>query len=201
MMINIAVFASGRGTNLQAIIRAIKKGKLNVNLALVVSDVKSAYALKRAKRAGIKTVVIESKQFNSREDYDAEVVRVLEQENIDLIVLAGFMRIITSVLISRFPNKIINIHPALLPSFKGVHGIKDAFEYGAKVTGVTVHFVDEQMDHGPIILQKAVKIEEDDTEETLEAKIHKAEHKLYPEAIRLCVEGRLKVENRRVRLV
>ena len=200
-MINIAVFASGRGTNLQAIIKAVKKGEIKANLSLVVSDNKSAYALKRAKKAKIKTAFIDSKRFSSREDYDAEVINVLEKENIDLIVLAGFMRIISPVLIKRFPNRILNIHPALLPCFKGAHGIKDAFDYSVKVTGVTVHFIDEKMDHGPIILQQAVKIKNTDTLESLEAKIHRIEHKIYPEAIRLFVEGKLKVEGRGVKIV
>jgi phosphoribosylglycinamide formyltransferase-1 len=198
---NFAVFASGRGTNLQAIIRAVKKGKISASLALVVSDNKEAYALKRAKRAKIKTVVVEAKNFNSREGYDAELVKILEQENIDFIVLAGFMRIITSVLINKFRNKILNIHPALLPSFKGTHAIVDAFNYGVKFTGVTVHFVDEKMDHGPIILQGLVKIKEDETAETLEAQIHKIEHKIYPEAIGLFSEGKLKFEGRKVKIV
>jgi len=198
--VNFAVFASGNGTNLQAIIKALKKGKINANLALVLSDNKEAYALKRAKRAKIKTVVVEAKNFSSREDYDAEIVKILEQEKIDFIVLAGFMRIITSVLINNFRNKILNIHPALLPSFKGTHAIVDAFNYGVKVTGVTVHFVDEKMDHGPIILQGSVKVEEDDTAETLEAKIHKIEHKIYPEAIRLFSEGKIKIEGRKARI-
>ena len=198
---NFAVFASGRGSNLQAIIKAVKKGKIKANLALVLSDNKGAYALKRAKRAKIKTAVIDPKPFKSREEYDAEVIKVLEQEKIDLIVLAGFMRIISSVLIGHYQNKILNIHPALLPSFKGTHGIDEAFNYGVKVTGVTVHFIDDKMDHGPIILQGAVKIEENDTLETLETKIHKLEHKLYPEAIRLFVEGKIKVEGRKVKII
>ena len=198
---NIAVFASGRGTNLAAIIKAVKKGKIKANLSLVISDNNGAYALKKAKRAKIKTAFIDSKRFSSREDYDAEVIKVLEKENIDLIVLAGFMRIISPVLIKRFPNRILNIHPALLPCFKGAHGIKDAFDYSVKVTGVTVHFIDEKMDHGPIILQQAVKIKNTDTLESLEAKIHRIEHKIYPEAIRLFVEGKLKVEGRGVKIV
>lgn len=198
---NFAVFASGKGTNLQAIIRAVKKRKINADLVLVLSDNKGAYALKRAKRAKIKTVVVDPKPFSSREDYDLEIVRILEQEKIDFIVLAGFMRIITSALIGCFPNKIFNIHPALLPSFKGTHGIGEAFGYGVKVTGVTVHFVDEKMDNGPIILQDIVKIKEDDTLETLEAKIHKVEHKIYPEAIRLFVDGKIKIEGRKVKII
>lgn len=198
---NIAVFVSGRGTNLAAIIKALKKGIIKASLSLVISDNKDAYALKRAKRAKIKAVFIDPKHSASREDYDAEIIKVLEAENIDLIVLAGFMRIISSVLIKRFPNKILNIHPALLPSFKGTHAIKDAFDYGVKVTGVTVHFVNEKMDSGPIILQQSLKIRDDDSLEALEAKIHKIEHKLYPEAIKLFVEGKLKVEGRGVKIV
>jgi len=198
---NIAVFCSGFGSNLQAIIKAVKKGKIKANLSLVLSDNKQAYALKRAKRASIKTIVIDPAPFKSREDFDREVIKFLEQEKIDIIVLAGFMRIISPVLISRYPNKILNIHPALLPSFKGTHSIKEAFEYGLKITGVTVHFVDDKMDHGPIILQGAVKIEDEDTKEALEKKIHKLEHKLYPQAINLLVEGKLKLEGRRVKIV
>lgn len=198
---NIAVFCSGFGSNLQAIIKAVKKEKIKANLSLVLSDNKSAYALKRARRAGIKTIVINPQLFKTREDFDREALKFLGEEKIDLIVLAGFMRIISPVLISRYPNKILNIHPALLPSFKGTHAIKDAFEYGSKITGVTVHFVDEKMDHGPIILQGVVKIEDSDTLESLEKKIHKLEHKLYPEAIRLFAEGKLKVAVRRVKTI
>jgi len=197
---NIAVFCSGRGTNLQAIINAVKKGKLNVNIALVISDNKQAYALKRAKRAKIKNIFIDPKQFSAKADFEAKIIEHLEAEKIDLLVLAGFMRILSSAFVAKFKNSIINIHPALLPAFKGAHAIKDAFDYGVKVAGVTVHFVDELTDHGPIILQKALKIEEVDTLESLEKKIHKIEHNLYPEAIRLFAEGKLKIETRRVRV-
>ena len=195
---NIAVFCSGRGTNLQAIINAVKKGRLAVNLALVISDNKEAYALRRAKRAKIKNIFIDPQQFSVKADFEAKIIEHLEAERIDLIVLAGFIRILSSDFVARFKNKIINIHPALLPSFKGARGVKDAFDYGAKVTGVTVHFVDEKMDHGPIILQQALKIEEDDTLESLEKKIHKIEHKLYPQAIGLFAEGKLRIEDRKV---
>ncbi|MCM8771042.1 MAG: phosphoribosylglycinamide formyltransferase [Candidatus Omnitrophica bacterium] len=200
-MKNIAVFCSGKGTNLQAIIRAVKKGKLNVNLALVISDNKEAYALKRAKKAKIKNIFVDPKQFPLKADFEAKIIEYLEQEKIDLIVLAGFMRILSRDFVTRFKNRIINIHPALLPSFKGAHGIKDAFDYGVKVTGVTVHFVDELMDHGPIILQEALRVREDETLESLEARIHKIEHKLYPEAIRLFCEGKLKIEARKVKII
>ncbi|MDD5044920.1 MAG: phosphoribosylglycinamide formyltransferase [Candidatus Omnitrophica bacterium] len=198
---NIAVFCSGNGTNLQAIINAIKKGKLAADLALVVSDNSQAYALKRARRAKIKTVFIDPAQFRVKSDFEAKLTEYLMAERISLIVLAGFMRILSSEFVMKFRNKIINIHPALLPSFKGSHGIKDAFDYGVKVTGVTVHFVDEKMDHGPIILQQALKIEEGQTLEALEAKIHKIEHKLYPEAIRLFTEGKLEINGRKVKIL
>lgn len=198
---NFAVFASGRGTNFSAIVRAVKKGKIRANLSLLICDNPRAGALARAKRAGIKILVVDFSQYPSKTEYETEIIRNLEKENIDFIVLAGYMRIVGLEIIQRYKYKILNIHPALLPSFKGTHGIEDAFNYGAKVTGVTVHFVDEKMDHGPIILQAAVKIEETDTLESLEAKIHKVEHKLYPEAIRLFVEGKLKIEDRKVRTV
>jgi len=198
---NFAVFASGRGTNFSAIVRAVKKGKIKANLSLLVSDNPKAGALARGRRAGIKTVVVDFTEFPSKAEYEAEIIKNLEKENIDFIVLAGYMRIVGLEIIQRYKYKILNIHPALLPSFKGTHGIEDAFNYGAKVTGVTVHFVDEKMDHGPIILQAAVKIEETDTLESLEAKIHKVEHKLYPEAIRLFAEGKLKIEDRKARTV
>jgi len=198
--VNIAVFASGRGTNFSAIARAVKSGKIKASLSLLVCDKPGAGVLAKAKRAGVKIALVKREDFTSRQEFEREIIRRLEENKIDLVVLAGFMRVLGSELINSYRNKIINIHPALLPSFKGSEGIKDAFEYGVKVTGVTVHFVDEQMDHGPIILQAAVKIEEDDTLKTLEAKIHKVEHKLYPEALRLFLEGKLKAEARKVKI-
>jgi phosphoribosylglycinamide formyltransferase-1 len=197
-MARIAVFASGFGSNLQAIIKAIKKGRLEADLSLVVSDNKKAYALKRAKRAGIKNIFIDPAAFLSKENFEKEILKNLQAEKIDLIVLAGFMRIIGKTLLESYPGKILNIHPALLPSFKGSYGIKDAFEYGVKITGVTVHLVDAEMDHGPIILQGAIKIEEDDTLESLEKKIHRLEHKLYPQAIGLVSAGKVKIEGRKL---
>ena len=197
---NIAVFASGRGTNFSAIARAVKSGKLKANLSLLVSDNPQAAVLSKAKRAGVKIALIKREGFATRGDFEAAIIRELEENKIDLVVLAGFMRVLGPELLSRYENRIINIHPALLPSFKGSEGIKDALSYGVKVTGVTVHFVDEKMDHGPIILQAEVKVKPSDTLETLEAKIHKVEHKLYPEAIRLFLEGRLKIEGRQVKI-
>lgn len=197
---NIAVFASGRGTNFAAIIRAVKKGKIKANLSLLVCDNPLAGALGKARRAGIKIALVKREDFPKKIDFENKIIEHLENEKIDLIVLAGYMRLVSPELVARYKGRMINIHPALLPSFKGTQGIKDAFDYGVKVTGVTVHFVDEEMDHGPIILQAAVKIEEDDTLESLEAKVHKIEHKLYPEAVGLFVEGRLSLEGRKVKI-
>lgn len=198
---NIAVFASGRGTNFAAIIRATKKGKIKANLSLLVCDNPKAGALGRAKRAGIKIALVEREKFASIRDFEDRIIQLLEENKIELIALAGFMRILSPEFVQRYQGRILNIHPALLPSFKGAQGIKDAFDYGVKVTGVSVHFVDEKMDHGPIILQQALKIEENDTLESLERKIHKIEHKLYPKAIQLFVEGRLKIQARKVEIV
>lgn len=198
---NIAVLASGRGTNFGAIVRAKKKGKINASIALLVCDNPKAKVLGKAKRAGVEVFLIKRGDFASKSDFENRIIQRLEEAKIDLIVLAGFMRLLSPEFIQRFSSKIINIHPALLPSFKGEHGIDDAFGYGVKVTGVTVHFVDEQMDHGPIILQAPVKVEENDTLESLEAKIHKIEHKIYPEAIKLFIENRLRVEGRKVKVL
>ena len=197
---NIAVFASGRGTNFGAIIRAVKKGKVKANLALLVCDNPKAPAIGRAKRAGIKVALVKREDYPNKKDFENKITQHLKEEEIDLIVLAGFMRMLSPELVGEYKGRILNIHPALLPSFKGTEGIKDAFEYGVKVTGVTVHFVDEEMDHGPIILQEPVKIKEDDSLKSLEAKIHKIEHQLYPEAIRLYVEGKLRIEGRKVKI-
>ena len=198
---NIAVFASGRGSNFSAIARAVKNGKIKAILALLVCDNPKAKVLAKAKRQGVKIVLVKEEDFANKKDFEEKIIQHLKEENIELIVLAGFMRLLSPEFISQYKNKILNIHPALLPSFKGTAGIKDAFDYGVKITGVTVHFVDEEMDHGSIILQQAMKIEEDDTLETLEAKIHKIEHKIYPEAVRLFVEGKLKLEGRKVRII
>lgn len=199
-MMNIAVFASGRGTNFGAIIRAVKKGKIKASLSLLVCDNPKAGAIGRAKRAGIKVALVQRKDFATKKDFEAKIVEHLEADKIDLIVLAGFMRLLSPEFVSRYKGRIVNIHPALLPCFKGTRSIKDAFDYGAKITGVTVHFVDEEMDHGPIILQKEVKIEERDTLESLEVKVHKVEHQIYPEAVRLFIEGKLNLEGRKVRI-
>lgn len=196
---NIAVFVSGSGTNLQAIIDAISRGDVKARIVLVVSNNKDAYALQRAEKANIETFVLDHKTFLSREDYDKRIIKELEKRNTDLVVLAGFMRLLSPHFVNIYKNKIMNIHPALLPSFKGTHGIKDAFNSDVKVTGVTVHFVDEKLDHGAIILQETIAIDEHDTLESLEEKIHRVEHKLYPKAIKLFTEGKLKTQEQKVR--
>jgi len=195
---SIAVLVSGNGTNLQAIIDSVNNGYIPAKIAVVLSDEKRAFALERAKKAGIDTVVLDKKDFKTREDFDREIVKSLKERHVELVVLAGFMRLLSPYFIKEYRDKIINIHPALLPSFKGAHGVKDAIDHGVKVTGVTVHFVDEHLDSGPIILQKTVEIKEGDTEEALLERLHKEEHRIYPEAIKLFVEGKIKIEGRKV---
>ncbi len=197
-MKNFAVFVSGHGSNLQAIISKVKTGGIKAKLKLVVSNKKEAYALKRAKRAKISCLVVEAENFKSREDFDREVIKHLKKQKIDFVVLAGFMRILSPVFVRAFKNKILNIHPALLPNFKGAHAIKDAFEAKVKITGVTVHFVDEKVDHGAIILQEPLPITSKDTLATLEKRIHTLEHQLYPRAIDLFARGQVKILGRRV---
>lgn len=186
-----AVLASGNGSNLQAIIDAKKKGRVRGELAVVISDKAEAKALVRARKAGVRTVLhVDPKAFPSREAFDAELVAILKKEKVGLVVLAGFMRILSPVFIQAFRNRIINIHPALLPSFKGSHAIKDALAFGVKVTGVTVHVVDEEVDHGAIIAQAAVEIRPKDTIDSLATRIHKAEHILYPEVVDSFLQGK-----------
>ncbi len=189
---NIAVFVSGNGSNLQALIDAGRAEKLSAGkIALVVCDQPEAFALRRAQKAGIPTLVVEGNDYASREEYDRRIIQRLRQDNVELVVLAGFMRILSGHFVNEYKDKILNIHPALLPDFKGARGIKDAYEAGVEITGVTVHFVTEELDSGPVILQERVRIEKDDTIKTLEEKIHKVEHKLYPEAVKMFVDGEL----------
>lgn len=197
---NIAIFASGNGSNFQAIADAVKKRRIKANLGLLVCDKPGAYVLERAKKLKINAFLVERKDFQSKEDYEKAIVRKLKEKNIGMVVLAGYMKIIGPDILKAYKNKILNIHPAFLPSFRGAEGIKDAFAYGVKITGVTVHFVDEEMDNGPIIMQAAVKVVENDTEESLAKKIHKAEHRIYPVAVRLFVEGKLKIKGRKVEI-
>ena len=199
-MKNFAVFVSGNGSNLEAIIEAVQNGKIPAKIALVVSDNKDAYALVRAKKALLETFVFNPAEYSKKEDYEKIIVQELEKRAVELIVLAGFMRVLSSYFVKKFRNKILNIHPALLPSFPGSQAVRDALNYGVKVTGVTVHFVSEDVDAGPIILQAAESIRSSDTVETLWQRLHKIEHRLYPEAIRLFIQGKLGIEGRVVRI-
>ena len=194
----IGVVVSGRGSNLQSIIDHIAKGKLNVEIAVVVSDHKEAFALERAAKAGIPTAVVERKGCKDKAEFEDKIDAALREAGAEVVVLAGFMRILTGHFISRWEHKIINIHPALLPSFKGLDAQGQAVDYGVKVAGCTVHFVDEGTDTGPIILQKVVPVLDDDTEETLAARILKEEHKALPEAIQLWADGKLTIQGRKV---
>lgn len=201
-MINIAVFISGRGSNFLALLKNIEKGVLkNCRIAVVFSNNPNAKGLEYAAEAGIKTIVIPSKNRSDRVEYDKEIINALSEYNIDLICLAGYMRIVTEELVEAYKNKIINIHPALLPSFPGLHAQKQALDYGVKVSGCTVHFVDGGMDTGPIILQKTVPVYDNDTEDTLSARILEQEHTAYSEALSLYAAGRLKVSGRKVEIL
>jgi phosphoribosylglycinamide formyltransferase-1 len=194
----IGVVVSGRGSNLQSIIDHIAEGKLNVEIAVVVSDHKEAFALERAAKAGIPTAVVERKGCKDKAEFEDRIDAALREAGAEVVVLAGFMRILTGHFISRWEHKIINIHPALLPSLKGLDAQGQAVDYGVKVAGCTVHFVDEGTDTGPIILQKVVPVLDDDTEETLAARILKEEHKALPEAIQLWADGKLTIKGRKV---
>ncbi|WP_166243970.1 phosphoribosylglycinamide formyltransferase [Paenibacillus turpanensis] len=194
----IAVFASGGGTNFQAIVDAVKVKELDVSIELLVCDKPSAQVIERAKQAGVPTFVFKPKDYDSREAYEREIVAKMQELQIDLVVLAGYMRLVTDTLLKPFENRIINIHPALLPSFPGTKGIADAFDYGVKVTGVTIHFVDGGMDSGPIIAQRTVPIYDNDSLDTLSERIHETEREMYPRVIGWFREGRVKLEGRRV---
>ena len=198
--LRIGVLVSGSGSNLQSIIDNIEAGKLRAVLACVISNNANAFALQRARRHDIPALHLDHRIFSGREAYDAALVDTLGEYNVDLVVLAGFMRIITPVLIDAFPHAIMNIHPALLPSFPGLHAQRQALDYGVKFSGCTVHFVDAGTDTGPVIIQAAVPVLEGDTEETLSARIQTEEHRIYPQAIKLYAEGRLQVEGRRVNI-
>ncbi len=183
-MTNLAIFCSGFGSNFQAIIDAVREKKLNAHITLMVSDNPKAKALQRAHRHHIPVVLINPRLFYDRESYERLVVRILKSQKIDLVALAGFMRILTPYFVNAYRGKIVNIHPSFLPEFKGAHAIRDAFQAKAKATGVTVHLVTKEVDAGPVILQKKVKILKKDTLASLEKRIHAVEHKLYPAAIK-----------------
>jgi len=193
----IGVLISGRGSNLQALIDTQQRGELGGEIAVVVSNVATAAGLDRARRARIPTTVCDHRG-RKREEYDTEVVATLREHGVDLVCLAGFMRLLSPVFIRAFPGRILNVHPALLPAFPGLDAQKQAFDHGVKVSGATVHLVDEGLDSGPIVAQEAVPVRSDDTPETLTARILEAEHRIYPRAARLLLEGRCRVEGRRV---
>jgi phosphoribosylglycinamide formyltransferase-1 len=196
----LAVLVSGNGSNLQAIINKIESGELNARIACVISNNSDAFALSRAKTHNIPGVVHEYGGFKNRREYDASLVNILQGHGVELVVMAGFMRILSDVMVNAFPNAIMNIHPALLPSFPGLHAQQQALAYGVKYSGCTVHFVDCGTDTGPIILQAIVPVKQDDTEESLSARIQVEEHRTFPEAVRLFIEGKLSVEGRLVRI-
>jgi phosphoribosylglycinamide formyltransferase-1 len=196
-MKNFAVFASGNGSNFEAIAKAVKNGRIKAHLALLICDQPNAFVIKRAQRLRVRIALIKREDFSSKRDFELKIIEILKENKIGLVVLAGFMRIVGEKLLEAYKNRIVNIHPALLPSFKGAHGIKDAFNYGVKVTGVTVHFVNDELDGGSIILQKEISVKDNDTLESLEAKIHKLEHELYPQAINLIINSKIKLKGRK----
>ena len=197
-MVNLGVLVSGSGSNLQAIIDNIEAGRVDAKIKVVVSNVPDVYALERARKHGISSVIIRHKEFKTREEFDQRLVEILKAHQVELVVLAGFMRIITSVLLRAFPMRVMNIHPALLPAFPGTHVWQTEVDSGVKFAGCTVHFVDEGTDTGPIIIQAVVPVYDDDTGDALNARILKQEHKIYSRAIQLYAEGRLEIQGRRV---
>jgi phosphoribosylglycinamide formyltransferase-1 len=202
MPLRVAVLASGRGSNLQAVIDAIEAGQVQAKITAVISNKKDAAALERARKHGLPDVFVDPKPFaglpDSREAYDRALLELLEKHQVELVLLAGYMKIVTAVLLTAYANRMMNIHPSLLPSFPGLDVQKKAIDWGCKLAGCTVHFVTEGVDEGPIILQAAVPIVDDDTPDTLAARILVQEHKIYPRAVQLFAEGRLRVEGRRV---
>ncbi len=197
----LGVLCSGRGTDLQAILDAIDRGEVDAKVAVVIADKPEAFALERSKKAGIAAVLVDRKKYEGRESFEEALIEALEKAGVTLVVLAGFMRILTPLFVRHFAGRIMNIHPALLPSFPGAHAHRDALAHGVKVSGCTVHFVDEGTDSGPIILQAAVPVLDGDTEETLSARVLEEEHRIYPKAIQLYCAGKLKVTGRIVSIV
>ncbi|MBI5561031.1 MAG: phosphoribosylglycinamide formyltransferase [Deltaproteobacteria bacterium] len=197
-MVILGVLASGSGTNLQSIIDAIESKKLSARINVVISDNPGAYALERAKRHGLKTEVVTKDEYPEKEAFDGKLVSILKENGVGLVILAGFMRLLSPLFVRAFPMKIMNIHPSLLPSFTGLDVQKKALDYGVKFSGCTVHFVDEGVDTGPIIIQAVLPVAANDTPETLKKRILGEEHRIYPQAIQLYSEGRLTVKGRRV---
>lgn len=197
----IAVFASGQGSNFQSLLDASRAGELDAEIVLLVCDKPQAFVVERARQAGVECYLFDPKAYARREDYEAEIAAELEKRRVDLVVLAGYMRLLTAVLVEPYAGRMINIHPSLLPAFPGKNAIGQAWDYGVKVTGVTVHFVDGGMDTGSVIAQKAVEIAPDDTLESLEAKIHAAEQRLYPQVVSWFAKNRVRAEGRKVTIL
>jgi len=197
-MLTLGVMASGGGTNFQAIIDSIESGFLNAEIVVLITDNPSAFAIERAKKHNIEPLVLRPKDFPDKDAYYSHLAGELRKRGVELVILAGFMRVVGKALVDQYRDRIMNIHPALLPSFPGLHGQKQAAVYGVKISGCTVHFVDEGMDTGPIIIQAAVPAYHDDTEESLGKRILLQEHKIFPYAIRLYAEGRISIDGRRV---
>jgi phosphoribosylglycinamide formyltransferase 1 len=196
----IAVLASGRGSNFQAVIEAVTAGRIPAACVALITDNPRAYAIERAQKANVPVIVLDYTSFPSKKAYEDALLAAMQQQKADLFVLAGYMRILGTAIVQAFPGKIVNIHPALLPSFTGLHAQRQAVAYGVKVAGCTVHFVDENLDCGPIILQKCVPVLKDDDEDSLAERILIEEHKCYPEAIRLFCEDQLEMSGRTVRI-
>jgi phosphoribosylglycinamide formyltransferase-1 len=200
-MKRIAVLASGQGTNLEAILEAVERGEINGRVVLVISDKANAPALGRAEKRKVKVLHLDPKEYASRVDYDLALEKAVKAEKVDLVALAGYMRLLTTNFIRAFPGQIMNIHPSLLPAFPGLDGVEQALAYGVKVSGCTVHFVDEGLDSGPVILQEAVPVIQNDTSLTLHQRIHASEYRLYPTAIELFCRDKLKIEGRRCLII
>jgi len=198
--LNIGILVSGSGSNLQSIINKIEEGTLDADISIVISNTTDAYALERARRHNIKSIVVDHRQFKTREEFEQELIDLLRSHSVELVIMAGFMRILSSLFLHAFPHKVMNIHPALLPSFQGLHGQTQAFDYGVKFSGCTVHFADDGVDTGPIIAQAVVPVFDDDTADTLQQRILKEEHRLFPQAIQFYAEGRVLIEGRKIRI-
>jgi phosphoribosylglycinamide formyltransferase-1 len=200
-MKKIAVLVSGGGSNLQSIIDSMESGYLKLQIAVVLTNKEEAYGLTRAENHGIPAEILKHGDFESREEFETRLIEILDGYSVDLVVLAGFMRVLTPLFVSHYHHRIINIHPAILPSFPGTHGQKQALDYGVRFSGCTTHFVDEGTDTGPIIIQAIVPILPDDTEESLGTRILKEEHRIFPESLKLWAERRLLIEGRKVRIL
>ncbi len=196
----IGALVSGSGSNLQSIIDSIEAQKLDASIGIVVSNVSDAYALERCEKHGIKTAVVDHRLYATRDAFEEALLETMREASVELVVMAGFMRVLSDHFLDAFPMKVMNIHPALLPSFKGIHAQKQAFDYGVKFSGCTVHFADSGVDTGPIIIQSVVPLLQDDTQETFQQRILDEEHRIYPRAIQLYAQGRIEVQNRKVRI-